>query len=109
MNAEEYAQWMAGQMSEETLQAKVEDLAQRLGWRKYHTHDSRRSDKGFPDLVLVHAGRGRVLYRELKKQTGRVTKEQKEWLADLTAAGQDAGLWRPVHWFDRTIEKELLT
>lgn len=92
---------------EVAFQRSVIHLATSLGWRHYHTHRSDRSPAGFPDLVLVHAERGRVLYRELKTETGRVRPEQTAWLDDLTAAGQDATIWRPRHWVDRTIEQEL--
>lgn len=105
VRAEEYAQMMAAGMKERDLQALVVRLARSLGWLAYHTFDSRRSEPGFPDLVLVREDR--VLFRELKTEKGRATPAQKTWLAALTAAGMDAGLWRPVQWFDRTIEREL--
>lgn len=92
----EYREQVAKTMPEATLQARVMDLARLHGWLAYHTHDSRRSSaKGFPDLVLVHARRRLVLYRELKAHKGRVTPDQQAWLDALTAAGQDAGVWRP--------------
>ena len=31
----------------------VVELAKRFGWLLYHTHNSRRSASGFPDLVMV--------------------------------------------------------
>ncbi|MFZ8417681.1 VRR-NUC domain-containing protein, partial [Staphylococcus aureus] len=62
---------------------------------------------GFPDLVLVHGDRGRILYRELKSTKGRVSPAQTEWINDLISAGQDAGVWRPQDWINRTIEQEL--
>jgi len=69
----------------------------RLGGLCYHTHDSRRSVPGFPDLVIVVGGR--ILYREVKLGAGRLTAEQEEWLAALTAAGADAAVWRfPADW-----------
>ena len=40
-------------MTEREWQAQVVSAAQALGWTTYHTHDSRRSNKGWPDLVLV--------------------------------------------------------
>ena len=48
----------------------VVDLARTLGWRVYHTYDSRRSQPGFPDLVLV---RERILFLELKSETGKLS------------------------------------
>jgi hypothetical protein len=40
-------------ISEEELLATVTQMAQLQGWMVYHTRDSRRSQTGFPDLVLV--------------------------------------------------------
>ncbi len=40
---------------EKPFQAQVVELARLSGWLTYHTHDSRRSQSGFPDLVLVRA------------------------------------------------------
>ena len=71
----------------------------------YHTHDSRRSPSGYPDLVCV--GPGGVLYRELKTMRGRVTKAQDEWLCALTFAGADAQVWRPVDLLSGHIAREL--
>lgn len=105
MFADEYHRMMAGQMREKDLQSQVEKLARSCGWLVYHTHDSRRSGPGFPDLVLVR-GR-RVLWRELKTMKGRASEHQLAWLGALGAAGQDAGIWRPLDWFDGTISKEL--
>lgn len=82
-------------LTERQFQGTVEDMARMLGWRIYHTHDSRRSQPGFPDLVLVHPKHG-VLWRELKTVKGRVSPAQRDWLADLMAAGEDADVWRPA-------------
>lgn len=79
-------------MKESEFQAQVIALAKRLGWIVYHTHDSRRSEKGFPDLVLV---RDRVLFRELKTDKGRLSPEQKFWGELLSKAGSDYAVWRP--------------
>lgn len=95
-------------MSERSFQAGVVKLARFHGFSLvYHTHDSRRSAPGFPDLVLVNPRTGRVLYRELKTSKGRVSPAQREWLDGLTAAGQDAGVWRPAGLDDGTILAEL--
>ena len=32
---------------------RVKQTAELCGWLAYHTHDSRRSDGGFPDLILA--------------------------------------------------------
>ena len=84
----------AAPMLEGELQRQVIELAQLLGWLCYHTHDSRRSAPGFPDLVLVHEQTGALVFAELKSNSGRVTPEQDRW---LTALGRRhiAEVWRP--------------
>lgn len=70
-------------------------LAQLRSWLVYHTRDSRRSQPGFPDIVLV---KGRLIFAELKSETGRLTPEQERWLAALRSAGCDVRVWRPSDW-----------
>jgi len=83
-------------MNEAQLLAAVRRLAQLRGWMTYHTHDSRRSEPGFPDLVMVSARQRRVLYAELKTATGKTTAAQDQWIAALAAAGVEVYLWRPA-------------
>ena len=73
-------------------QRDVVKLAKTLGWRVYHTYNSRRSAHGFPDLVLV---RDRVVYLELKREKTHPTDEQKAWIRDLLAAGAEVYIARP--------------
>jgi hypothetical protein len=82
-------------MSEAQWQAAVLDLAHALKWEHYHTHDSRRSPSGFPDLVLV---RDRVIFAELKSERGDLVGTQYEWLMRLVHAGMEAYVWRPSDW-----------
>jgi hypothetical protein len=105
LDTTEYHQLLAGQQTETQLQGCIINAAQTLGWLVYHTHDSRRSQPGFPDLVLVRGQQ--ILYRELKTQTGRVRPEQRTWLDTLTAAGADAAIWRPIDWFTGHIARAL--
>lgn len=105
MTTSEYRDYVAAGMAEADLQSRVERLARELGWLIYHTHDSRRSQAGFPDLVLVR--RGRLVWRELKTMKGKVTPEQQEWLDALTVANADVGVWRPIDLLDETILDEL--
>lgn len=93
-------------MSERDLQDAVIKLAKLLGFLSYHTYDSRKSTKGFPDLVLVHKWSGALLFIELKSATGRVTDEQDEWLRALAVRGV-AFVWRPEHLTDGSIERAL--
>lgn len=86
---------------EEAFQQLVIDLATVLGWEHYHPYDSRRSDPGWPDLVLAldpWPGRGRVIYRELKTERGRLTRDQQRWGRLLTRAGLNWAVWKPSDW-----------
>ncbi len=81
-------------ISEKEFMAAVVQEARRFGWLVYHTHDSRRSEPGFPDLVLVHPGWGRIVFAELKVKA-RLTSHQEQWLRSIRQAGGLACLWRP--------------
>jgi hypothetical protein len=81
----------------------VIQLAHLCGWWTYHTHDSRHSAKGFPDLVLVRAPD--AIFAELKSERGRVTAEQADVLARLALCGLETAVWRPSDW--PTIERRL--
>ena len=101
----EYQAACAKVMPEKDLLASVREMAVALGYLVYHTHDSRRSEGGWPDVAI--AGHGRLLVRELKRQSGVVTPEQKVWLATLADAGVDAGVWRPIDLLSGVILDEL--
>ena len=87
-------------VKEAPFQKQVVNLAVALGWKReliYHTHDSRRSGKGFPDLVMLRPPR--ILYVELKRQKNAYTSpEQDEWLGALKECGAEVFLWRPLDW-----------
>jgi hypothetical protein len=83
-------------MSEQELQTLVIELAKRTGWTVYHTHDSRHSEKGFPDLVMI--GHGMILFRELKTERGKLSADQERWRDLLVGAGCDWRCWRPSNW-----------
>lgn len=86
---------LAAGMTEDALLRAVRDYAEVGGWLAYHTHDSRHSDAGFPDLVLVHPLTDRLLFVELKATTGRLRCTQRAWLDALRGAGMDVRVWRP--------------
>ena len=94
-----FSREMAAAMTEATLQLNITRATRDLGWRPYHTHDSRRSQPGFPDLCMLHARQDRVIFAELKTEAGRTTKDQRAWAADLLALTVvEYYLWRPSDW-----------
>jgi hypothetical protein len=81
------------QVTEKQFMATVIEMARAFGWRSFHTFDSRRSAPGFPDLVLVKPPR--VVVAELKRETGRLSSEQAEWIALLERCpGVEYHVWR---------------
>jgi hypothetical protein len=91
-------------VSEQALQAAIIQLCKMLGIAWYHTADSRRSNKGWPDLVLC--GR-KMLHRELKTEHGKLTAEQERWGGRLRLAGADWAVWRPSDLRSGRIQREL--
>lgn len=91
------------EMKEKHFQAHIIRFAKAHGWVVYHTYNSQRSEPGFPDLVLV---KDRILYRELKSESGKLTIYQQQWGKAITNAGGDWQVWRPSQ-LD-AIHKELM-
>lgn len=94
-------------MTEAEWQQQVVDLARLSGWRVNHhrptpagrgrtRYTTATTVTGWPDLTLWRPGA--LLFRELKTDTGRLTTEQRQVLAELDAAGADVGVWRPADW-----------
>ena len=69
-------------VTEKQLMQEVTRLARRAGWKIYHTWRSDNSPAGFPDLVMVKGER--LIFAELKRELGRPTPEQSEWLKALS-------------------------
>lgn len=80
-------------ISEADWQEQVIHLATLGQWRHFHPYNMRRSDPGWPDLVLVRPPE--ILFVELKAQRGRLSQAQKEWIALLEACGLAVHVWRP--------------
>jgi hypothetical protein len=91
------------ELSEAAFQTRVMEYAQWRGWKVVHYRPSTlksgrhatalSGDKGAPDLIL--AKDGRVILAELKRDSGRPSAEQKQW---LDALGSHGRLWRPRDW-----------
>ena len=80
---------------EARLQHQIVTVARLHGWRfVYHTFDSRRSQPGFPDLVMLRDNRGFAI--EVKVERGKVTRAQEGWLdAFALIPGFEAWVVRP--------------
>jgi hypothetical protein len=84
-------------LTEKMFMAQVIELARLFGWLCYHTFDSRRSERGFPDIVMVRPPS--ILFVELKTDTGRLKPAQCTWLEALEqCTGVEAHVWRPAQW-----------
>ncbi len=78
-------------LSEADFQTRIIDRARTLGWWVHHGRPARKGDgswstpiqgdAGFPDLVLARGGR--VIFVEVKTEKGRLTDQQKQWMAEL--------------------------
>ena len=114
--AEAWAVAVTRLTGEETLKLDVLGLCGWLHLHVAHFRPARTADggwrtavqgngKGYPDLTIV--GVTEVMWRELKDTKRKVEPEQQEWLDKLTAAGANAGVWRPADWESGRIEDEL--
>ena len=93
-------------MRESQLQDTIVQLCKLFGgitW--YHAYTSRRSVPGWPDLAIL--GTRRLIFRELKTETGKVSMEQERWGLMLRHAGQDWDVWRPNDLQSGRIQREL--
>lgn len=87
-------------MTEEEFQQSVIELGKIYHWRVYHTRDSRKSEPGFPDLILANGVR--IVVAELKsdRKGARVSPEQTWWLVAFAGADIETYLWTPVDFND---------
>ena len=99
-------------MTEAAFTSQVIALCRLWGWKVAHFRAAQTArgwrtpvqgdGAGFPDLVLVRPAKrgvvGRLVWAELKTDTGRLSAEQERWLDALKGAGQEAYVWRPEQW-----------
>lgn len=77
--------------TEAALQAFVVKQARSKGYLAYHTHNSKHSDKGFPDCVIL--GGGRLIVAELKVRKGWPNPAQRLYLDAFVEARAETYLW----------------
>ena len=91
---------------EASLLSVVIRFARLRGWLVTHSRPGRtahgwrtpiQGDPGYPDLTLIR--NGRLVFAELKSDTGKVRQEQRVWLSCLVEApGVECYVWRPGDW-----------
>lgn len=104
--------------SERAFQGQVIAYARLMGWTIHHDNATNaprrcgscgsvrrlpRNAPGLPDLILVR--RPRVVWAELKSERGRLTDDQRAWIEELRACGQETYIWRPSDF--REVERVL--
>jgi hypothetical protein len=88
----------------DSLDAHVRRLMADLGLWGYHVRNSKGSEKGWPDWVII--GR-RIIHRELKAEHGMLTPEQRTVGARITQSGGNWKVWRPSDLLSGQIAREL--
>ncbi len=107
MSSAEYRVWVCNQWTEAQFQTEIITVADQLGWMYYHTHNSKHSPSGWPDLVLLHPVRRKLIIWELKSRKGKATLAQIAWINGLRSVGINAAVKWPVDWADESIQREL--
>jgi hypothetical protein len=92
------------QVSERDFQRTVTQLCDWLQLDWFHPLSSRGMRPGWPDLVIIG---DRILYRELKSESGVVSAEQRRVGSRLTRAGADWAVWRPRDLRSGVVERQL--
>lgn len=107
MKAADYRLSLCNAWTEQEFQTEIISLATRLGWMHYHTHNSQRSPSGWPDLVLLHPVRRKLIIWELKSRKGKPSTSQLAWVAGLRSVGINAAVKWPADWANESIQQEL--
>lgn len=105
-------------ITEKAFEHQVIQYARLMGWRIWKDRATNRRRRcascgawsagarnpaGLPDLILIR--RPRLVWVELKAERGRLSDDQRAWIEDLRASGQECYLWRPSEW--RKVEEKL--
>lgn len=86
-------------ISERAFQRAQARLARERGYLYYHTQDSRKSPRGWPDTVLLHPSGGTLYVWENKVVGASPTIEQAQWLTALQhVTAVHAAIYTPDDW-----------
>ena len=91
--------------SEKELQDAITGLADELGLWWHHETDSRKSGRGWVDLVIL--GPAGALFAEVKGSGGRRSANQHLIGRLLGRAGLEYRVWYPVDWHSGDIKRDL--
>ena len=81
-------------VTEADLREQIRDLCKLFGWKFHFTWSSIHSPRGMLDLILCRPPR--LIVAELKREDGKVTAAQQEWLDLLRQCpGVESYVWRP--------------
>lgn len=105
MKAAEYRLMMAASFSEDDLTERVRELVKAHQALRWHTLRSKGSPAGWVDEVI--AGSRGLLFRELKRQDGRISPAQHTCMAALRAHGLNVDVWRPSDLLSGRIAAEI--
>lgn len=83
-------------LTEKAFQAQVVQYARLHGWLVFHDFDSRRSEPGLPDLLMVRGSR--LVFAELKVGKNKLSEAQEKWVAALEYVTDNVYVWRPEDW-----------
>lgn len=103
---------------ERDFERQVLDLAAIFGFESAHFRPAQTAKgwrtpvagslgKGWPDWFFARPRDGRVMWRELKSRTGKVSPDQERVIGILRACRLDAGVWRPADLDSGLIATEL--
>ena len=87
---------MTGEITEKQLREQIRDLCKLTGWKFYFTWTSIHSPRGMPDLILCRPPR--LIFAELKREKGKLSPYQEEWISVLGEVGDkdiQVFVWRP--------------
>lgn len=85
-------------LTEKAFTQQVREILGAFGYLEYHTHNSRHSTPGFPDIVALRGRRGIVIELKIHPATqarGRPTLEQRMWLEAFAGVGFESYVVRP--------------